>query len=182
MKYGSCKYIPPQAQDIDSVCSSLIKIAERLCPALKSEAEEVARVFTQLFKHFQTCHDTYDSSHLLKDEEIQALHNRLGVGASVICIMFSTGYNIKLLGGNSLRQQSYTQNAHARGPHGLKMARWHGEQGAESNILVQPSTELKGTNMLKKVQRLKQLMKEHHRQVCPPLVPVVVKHKRRKTS
>jgi len=64
------------------MCSSLIKTAERLCPALRSEAEELAREFTQLFGLFQACHGIYDSRHQLKDEEIKTLRksiNRWGI-------------------------------------------------------------------------------------------------------
>ena len=66
-----------------------------------------------------------------------------------------------------------------------KMACWHGfhgEQGAESIHAAFNRIERRYTNMPEKVERLKHLMKEHHRQVCPPLVDKEPVHKRRKTS
>jgi len=72
------------------------------------------------------------------------------------------------------------------------LEQWHvgmglmGEQGAESIHAAFNRTERRYTNMPEKVERMKCLMTEHHRQVCPPLVdkqPVVKhKHKKRKTS
>lgn len=130
-----------------------------------SEAEELAREFTQLFGLFQACHGIYYSRHQLKDEEIKPFCKSIG-GVSktrVICTLFSTGSNIKLF--MSFYRSHFPEATVLPKMHMLEnhMIPWleqmhvgmglMGEQGAESIHAAFNHTERQYTNMPEKVER-----------------------------
>ena len=62
-----------QDKKINTLCKSLEHTAERLYPALTQRATTVGNTFIKAFQLFAVCHNTYNGSVLLKDEEILKL-------------------------------------------------------------------------------------------------------------
>ena len=62
-----------QDKNINTLCKSLEHTAERLYPALTERATTVGNTFIKAFQLFAVCHNTYNGSVLLKDEEMLKL-------------------------------------------------------------------------------------------------------------
>ena len=69
-----------QTSNIDTLCCSVVAIAQQHCPAVVPQATEIESKFKKVFTLFHNCHQLYDSG-VLDDTEVATLgrHN------TVIC-------------------------------------------------------------------------------------------------
>ena len=58
---------------MNTLCESVLNTATTRCPALVHKATFVKNTFQKVLHLFSQCRDVYDSSRILKDEEIGML-------------------------------------------------------------------------------------------------------------
>lgn len=61
-----------QDENIDTMCASMLTLAQARCPSLVAEATTLFTKFKELFRLFALCHKVYDSNYVT-DENISAL-------------------------------------------------------------------------------------------------------------
>ncbi len=61
-----------QAENIDTMCASMLKLAQTHCPSLVTEATILFGKFKELFRLFAPCHKVYDQNYVT-DEKITEL-------------------------------------------------------------------------------------------------------------
>ena len=62
-----------QPENSETLCSNIVRVAERDAPTLVQQASVVATKFRQAFGLFNLCHLTYDSKEFLDEDTLQEI-------------------------------------------------------------------------------------------------------------
>lgn len=58
----------PQAKNINTLCHSMVKLAQAHCPSLIPDTTALCKKFKELFELFANCHHIYDQNYVTDDE------------------------------------------------------------------------------------------------------------------
>ncbi len=152
-------------------------------------------MFTQALSLFGVCHRVYNTAKRLTEDQIDMLSKYINSYNPNIRLLMApsftlSGSNIKKFMAyyrRSFPEATVTPKLHMLEEHVVPQLRqWKtgygflGEQGAESIHAAINRITPSYVNMPDKVERLRGVMREHHRQVCPDLVVCQPAIKRRK--
>ena len=164
---------------MDKICATIPKVVAERCPEMEEMAQAVASKHGKALLLFSKCHQQFNSQSMFTPEMLSSLGKLYTVFSVAVlsCGSLCLESNINEFLSHyraAFPTATITPKLHMIEDHVVDfISQWRvgfgmmGEQGAESIHAVFNQLHRTYANMTNKVERLKSITTEHHRQICP---------------